>query len=65
MKRNIQIEEDLTDKIEKDRQERRDFVKYLKVYGRTNKPCPGCKNSQVKKTKVAGRGTHFCPKCQR
>jgi formamidopyrimidine-DNA glycosylase len=41
------------------------FVKYLKVYGRTNLPCLGCESGTVKKIKVAGRGTHFCSKCQK
>ncbi len=35
----------------------------LRVYGRDGKPCPRCKAS-VAKTRVAGRGTWFCPACQ-
>ena len=41
------------------------FVKFLKVYGRSNMPCLGCKKETVKKIKIAGRGTHYCPVCQR
>jgi formamidopyrimidine-DNA glycosylase len=41
------------------------YLKRLKVYGRTNMLCLGCKNGTIQKIKVAGRGTHFCPKCQR
>lgn len=37
--------------------------KFAQVYHRDNKPCPVC-GSEIKKIKVAGRGTHFCPKCQ-
>ncbi len=33
------------------------------VYGRAGQPCPACGTS-VQKLRVAGRGTHFCPRCQ-
>jgi len=36
---------------------------HLKVYMRDNQPCKICKTPIVK-TRVAGRGTHYCPKCQ-
>ena len=36
----------------------------LLVYGRENTPCPQC-GTEIVKTRVAGRGTHFCPNCQR
>ncbi|MCH7541577.1 bifunctional DNA-formamidopyrimidine glycosylase/DNA-(apurinic or apyrimidinic site) lyase [Patescibacteria group bacterium] len=35
----------------------------LKVYRQNGKPCPRCKII-VKKIKVGGRGTHYCPVCQ-
>ena len=34
------------------------------VYRRSNLPCRICK-SKILKTKVAGRSTHWCPKCQK
>lgn len=37
---------------------------YLMVYGQKDKPCPRC-GIAIQKIKVAGRGTHFCPRCQR
>ena len=37
---------------------------YLKVYKRAGLPCKKCK-TLIKKIKTAGRGTHFCPTCQR
>lgn len=37
---------------------------YLIVYGREGKPCIFC-DSPIKKVKLAGRGTHFCPECQK
>lgn len=40
------------------------YKKYHKVYGRENKPCFICK-ALIKRTALGGRGTYFCPKCQR
>lgn len=34
------------------------------VYLRTGEPCRAC-NTPIRRILVAGRGTHFCPKCQR
>ena len=39
------------------------YKEQLKIFGKENRPCPGCGNP-IKKIKVAQRGTHFCPKCQ-
>ncbi len=36
---------------------------YLKVYGRKGDPCYSC-GLEIQKTKVAGRGTFVCVKCQ-
>ena len=35
-----------------------------RVYGREGQPCRKCK-TPIKKIVVAGRGTHYCPKCQK
>jgi formamidopyrimidine-DNA glycosylase len=35
----------------------------FKVYGRTDEPCDRC-GTPIEKTRVAGRGTWFCPRCQ-
>ena len=40
------------------------FQNYHQVYGRTGLPCPLCRSS-IEKIRVAGRGTHYCPCCQR
>jgi formamidopyrimidine-DNA glycosylase len=40
------------------------YQKYLMVYGRANQPCKICHNI-IKKTKINGRGTTFCPHCQK
>jgi formamidopyrimidine-DNA glycosylase len=36
----------------------------FKVYGRAGEPCPRC-GTLIEKTRVAGRGTSYCPGCQR
>ena len=37
---------------------------YLKVYQRQNQPCLVC-FSPIEKIRLNGRGTHFCPQCQK
>ncbi len=39
------------------------FTDYLKVFGQQHKPCERC-DTLIKKTRCAGRGTHYCPGCQ-
>ncbi|MCM8789844.1 MAG: DNA-formamidopyrimidine glycosylase [Candidatus Omnitrophica bacterium] len=41
-----------------------DYVKYHKVYDREGKPCIICKTA-IKRINLGGRGTYFCPNCQR
>ncbi len=36
----------------------------FKVYGRGGEPCDRC-GTPIDKIRVAGRGTWFCPNCQR
>ena len=40
------------------------FTNYLNVFGKQDTPCPRC-GTIIEKTRVAGRGTHFCPGCQK
>lgn len=35
------------------------------VYNQQKKLCPKCKKEEIKKIMFAGRGTYFCPKCQK
>jgi len=35
----------------------------FKVYGRAGEPCPRC-GTPIAKTRIAGRGTSYCPACQ-
>lgn len=37
--------------------------KFAQVFRREGKACPRC-GAIIEKTRCAGRGTHFCPKCQ-
>jgi DNA-formamidopyrimidine glycosylase/dephospho-CoA kinase len=39
------------------------FQHELNVYGKEGQPCKKCKTNVVK-TFINGRGTHFCPQCQ-
>ncbi|MFA5155524.1 MAG: bifunctional DNA-formamidopyrimidine glycosylase/DNA-(apurinic or apyrimidinic site) lyase [Patescibacteria group bacterium] len=40
------------------------FSRLLKVYGRRGESCPNCRKPIIR-TKIAGRGTHYCPRCQK
>lgn len=40
------------------------FQQQLFVYGQDGKPCQQCE-TEIVKLKVAGRGTHICPNCQK
>lgn len=39
------------------------YMDFARVFRRENLPCPRC-GTVIIKTRVAGRGTHTCPKCQ-
>lgn len=41
------------------------YQEHFLAYGREGKICPRCKKAKFKKTKIGGRGTYFCPTCQR
>jgi formamidopyrimidine-DNA glycosylase len=40
------------------------YVKYHRVYDRKDEPCYKCKG-KVKRISLGGRGTYFCPSCQK
>jgi formamidopyrimidine-DNA glycosylase len=40
------------------------FQSQHQVYGRAGEPCPTC-GTAIRRIVVGGRGTHYCPKCQR
>lgn len=40
------------------------FTQFLNVFGKQGTPCPRC-GKPIVKTRVAGRGTHYCPGCQK
>lgn len=54
-----------TDKNYVDAEGRRgSYLSFAKVFRRQGQPCPRC-GTTIIKTRVAGRGTHICPRCQR
>ena len=40
------------------------YISFARVFRREGKPCLVC-GSVIEKSKVAGRGTHTCPRCQK
>lgn len=40
------------------------YFQLLRVYKRQNSPCSRC-GTLIQKVRLAGRGTHFCPTCQK
>lgn len=40
------------------------YLTFAKVFRREGKECPEC-GGKVEKIRVAGRGTHYCPSCQK
>lgn len=40
------------------------YLEFAKVFRREKLPCPRC-GTTIEKIRVAGRGTHVCPKCQK
>ena len=40
------------------------YLSFAKVFRKQGQPCPRC-GTTIEKIRVAGRGTHICPKCQR
>jgi len=44
--------------------EKGNYAKYHKVYDRQGKPCLVCR-APVERIALGGRGTYFCPKCQK
>ena len=40
------------------------YLSELEAYGRTNEPCSRC-GGPIERTVVGGRGTHYCPTCQK
>jgi formamidopyrimidine-DNA glycosylase len=40
------------------------YQEEFRAYGRTGQPCPRCR-TPIERQRLAGRSTHYCPKCQR
>lgn len=41
------------------------YQKHTLVYGRQGESCPNGCHGKIKKVKMGGRGTYFCPNCQK
>lgn len=41
------------------------YLPYLRVYQKEGERCERCGDDRIEKIVVAGRGTHYCPSCQR
>lgn len=41
------------------------YQKHFLVYGREGEPCPNKCGGKIKKIKIGGRGTYYCPRCQK
>ncbi len=44
--------------------QRGSYLSFAKIFRKQGQPCPRC-GTPIEKIRVAGRGTHICPKCQR
>lgn len=41
-----------------------DHQNHFRVYDRADRPCPNC-GTPIRRITLGGRGTHFCPRCQK
>lgn len=64
LKRAIGLQGSSIDSYRDSRGNRGRFQETFRVHRREGEPCPGC-GGMVKKIKVGGRGTYFCPRCQK
>jgi len=53
----------ISDYVDSDGQEGFFQLKH-RVYGREDEPCRKCK-SPIKRVVIAGRSSHYCPRCQK
>ena len=47
-----------------DGQQRDSYLDHARLFGREGQPCPVC-GTRIERIRVAGRGTNYCPHCQR
>ncbi len=41
------------------------YLSFARVFRREGQPCPRHPDTMIQKIRVAGRGTHLCPRCQK
>jgi formamidopyrimidine-DNA glycosylase len=44
--------------------QRGSYLAFANVFRKDGQPCPRC-GTTIEKIRVAGRGTHYCPHCQK
>lgn len=64
LQRAIRLQGSSIDSYRDSRGNRGRFQETFRVHRREGEPCPDC-GGVVKKIKVGGRGTYFCPRCQK
>lgn len=64
LKRAIKLQGSSIDSYRDSRGNPGRFQETFRVHRREGEPCPGCRG-RVKKIKLGGRGTYFCPRCQK
>lgn len=64
LRRAVRLQGSSIDSYRDARGNRGRFQDTFKVHRRAGEPCPRC-STTVEKIKVGGRGTYFCPNCQR
>ncbi len=47
-----------------DGRHRDSYLDHARLFGRQGQPCPVC-GTRIERIRVAGRGTNYCPQCQR
>jgi formamidopyrimidine-DNA glycosylase len=64
LKKAIELQGSSIDTYRDSRGRKGSFQDTFKVHRRQGEPCPACKYP-VEKIKLGGRGTYFCPRCQK
>ena len=42
-----------------------EYQEHFLAYGQEGKKCPRCNKAEFEKRKIGGRGTYYCPNCQK
>jgi formamidopyrimidine-DNA glycosylase len=64
LKKGIELKGESISDYRRPSGEKGDFDKERRVYRRENQPCFICQ-TKIKRIKLGGRSSYFCPKCQK